>query len=246
MFHRCTKHMFEYWIYSIGQHALVLYRDQTLVQQIRDTRITAWDTYYILCGKYKDPIPSQAEFLEMSKSSSIGSSRIGHDLMAITVYFTLVLPVLTTILNLFIIVTDQWLAIKHPFFHRNNITVKKTVTACVIVWLFSIFFAAFFSLFSYSQSYDNVPAILAISAIALVFETLILVTTLLMLTTSYLTARRSILASRNDTNQAAVAGKQRRLIRGLLAMNICLVVCSKFVGNILTGFHMISLTGRKN
>jgi len=228
--------------YSIGNFGMALHRDQTLVQQIKNTGITAWDTYNILCGFIEEPnatLISRAEFLRNlnetissdSKLSIMNSSKMSHQLMIILGNFATVVAMLTTMLNFFVLVTDQWLAINHPFAHHRNVTVKKVVTACAFVWIFSLSFAVFLYLlwryFSMLEENMNGGFIvkITIGTIALMLQTSILAATLLMLKTSYLKARRSIAATGNDNNQTVVARKQRRLIRGLLVMNVYLVVC---------------------
>ena len=64
--------------YSIVFFALELHRDQTLVQQIKDTGITAWDTYSILCGFIEEPnvtVTSRAEYLSnLNRTISFNSN----------------------------------------------------------------------------------------------------------------------------------------------------------------------------
>ena len=121
--------------YSIGNYALELHRDKTLRQQIKDTGITAWDTYRILCGLTKGPnvtITAKAEFLKnLNGTISFNHklSTMGDEPIFIVGNFVSIVAVLTTMLNFFFIVTDQWLAITRPFVHHSNVTVKKTVIA---------------------------------------------------------------------------------------------------------------------
>ena len=102
---------------------------------------------------------------------------------------------------------------------------------CAFVWLFSMLFALVFAVlfgkyFFMLEKNQHITIIWAIiGVLTLVFQISILCSTLSMLAASYLKARRSISASSNDNNTAAVARKQRRLIRGLLVMNVYLVVC---------------------
>ena len=221
--------------YSVLFFALELHRDQTLVQQIKDTGITAYDTYRILCGSTKEPnetITAKAEFLKnLNETISFKSklSTTGDEEMIIIGNFTTIVSVLTTMLSFFFIVTDQWLAITRPFVHHSNVTVNKTMIACAFVWLFPLFVAVSLLLlknyFYMLDGKDRTYIYIITGALTLVLQTLILGTTLAMLTASYMKARRSISASSNDNNQAVVARKQRRLIRGLLVMNVYLVVC---------------------
>ena len=158
LFQQAFVDLFGSIFYSVGRYALILHRDQTLVQQVRDTGITAYDTCDILRGILKEPnatVTSKAVFLNnlnMIVSSSkffINSSTVSHQLMITYINLTSVAAVLTTMLNFLTIATDQWLAINHPFYHHINVTVMKTVIACAFVWLFSIFVAVFLSLISY-------------------------------------------------------------------------------------------------